>query len=94
MPSPPLLAESHRFSMIFFLSSGCCSSLRWKKEYRQEEGWEAESGVQGEEVAHMNGVEMDVKCGQDLSLEPNVSVMKCARNRTTCARSFAVLRKR
>ena len=31
MPSPPLLAESHRFSMIFLLSSGCCSSLRWKR---------------------------------------------------------------
>ena len=31
MPSPPLLAESHRFSMIFLLSSSCCSSLKWKK---------------------------------------------------------------
>ena len=31
-------------------------------------------------------VEMDVKCGQD-STRNNVSVMKCARNRITCARS-------
>ena len=34
----------------------------------------------------MYGVEMDVKCGQDSTLA-NVSVMKCARNKTTCARS-------
>ena len=33
--SPPLLAESHRFSMTFLLSSGCCSSLRWKKGKRK-----------------------------------------------------------
>ena len=31
MPSHPLLAELRRFSMNFLLSSGCCSSLRWKK---------------------------------------------------------------
>ena len=30
-----LLAESHKFSMIFLLSSGCCSSLRWKKGKRK-----------------------------------------------------------
>ena len=61
MPSPPLVAESHRFSMNFLLSSGCSSSLRWKKGKRktgQEEGWEVESGVQGEEVAHMDGMWM------------------------------------
>ena len=34
-PSPPLVAESHRFSMIFLLSSGCCSSLKWKKGKRK-----------------------------------------------------------
>ena len=47
--------------MIFLLSSGCCSSLRWKKgreEEGQEESWEVESGVQGEEVAHMDGMWM------------------------------------
>ena len=31
----PLLAESHKFSMIFLSSSGCCSSLRWKKGKRK-----------------------------------------------------------
>ena len=31
----PLVAELHRFSMIFLLSSGCCSSLRWKKGKRK-----------------------------------------------------------
>ena len=46
-----------------------------EKEDRQEESWEEDSGVQGEEVAHMDGMWM------------TVSVMKCARNRTTCARS-------
>ena len=35
----------------------------------------------------MYGVEMDVKCGQDSNLSQSVSVMKCPRNRTTCARS-------
>ena len=35
MPSHPLLAESHRLSMIFLLSSGCCSLLRWKKGKRK-----------------------------------------------------------
>ena len=35
----------------------------------------------------MYGVEMDVKCGQDSNLSQNESVMKCARNKTTCARS-------
>ena len=29
-----------------------------KEEDRQEEGWEVESGVQGEEVAHMDGMWM------------------------------------
>ena len=58
------------------------------KEDRQEEGWEVESGVQGEEVAHMDGMWMTVSgVRARLELEPNVSVMKCARNRTTCARS-------
>ena len=42
MTSHPLLAESHRFSMFFLLSSGCCSSLRWKEGDRQEEGREVE----------------------------------------------------
>ena len=30
-----MLAESHKFSMIILLSSGCCSSLRWKKVKRK-----------------------------------------------------------
>ena len=42
MPSPPLLAESHRLSMIFLLSSGCCSSLRWKKGKRKTDRRKAE----------------------------------------------------
>ena len=61
MPSPPLLAESHRFSMIFLLSSGCCSSLRveeGEEEDKQEEGEEVNGGCQGEEVAHMDGMWM------------------------------------
>ena len=48
MPSLPFVAELRRFSMNFLLSSGCCSSLRWKKgeeEEGQEESWEVESGV-------------------------------------------------
>ena len=59
-----------------------------EEEDRQEEGWEVESGVQGEEVAHMDGMWMTMsEVRSRLELEPNVSVMKCARNKTTCARS-------
>ena len=47
MPSPPLVAESHRFSMIFSLSSGCCSSLRWKKREKEDRREEREE-VKGE----------------------------------------------
>ena len=78
MSSPPLLAESHRFSMIFLLSSGCYSSLRWKKGKRKTDrrkAGELESGVQGEEVAHMDGMWMTVsEVRAKLELEPNVSV--------------------
>ena len=72
MPSPQFAAEWRRFSMIFLLSSGCCSSRRWQKGKRkkgQEECWEVESGVQGEEVAHMDGVWMTVS-GVRTRLEP------------------------
>ena len=70
-----MLAESHRFSMNFLLSSGCCSSLRWKKgeeQDRQEECWEVESGEdQGEEVAHMDGMWMTMsEVRSRLELEP------------------------
>ena len=53
MPSLPLVAESHKFSMIFLLSSGCCSSLRWKKgeeEKGQGEGEEVKRGNQVQET--------------------------------------------
>ena len=33
----PFAAEWRRFSMNFLLSSGCCSSLRWKKEKRKKD---------------------------------------------------------
>ena len=76
-----------RFSMNFLLSSGCCSSLRWKKGKKdRRNAGEVESGDQGEEVAHMDGMEMDVKRCKTQTCA-NVSVMKCARNNTTCARS-------
>ena len=42
-----------------------------EKEDRQEEGWEVESGVQGEEVAHMDGMWMTVSgVRARLELEP------------------------
>ena len=60
-----------------------------EEEEGQEESWEVESGVQGEELAHMDGMWMTVSGVRTrLELEPNVSVMKCARNKTTCARSM------
>ena len=46
-----------------------------EEEDRQEEGCEVESGVQGEEVAHMDGMWMTVSGVRTrLELEPNVSV--------------------
>ena len=42
-----------------------------EKEDRQEESWEVESGVQGEEVAHMDGMWMTVSgVRARLELEP------------------------
>ena len=42
-----------------------------EEEDRQEEGWEVESGVQGEEVAHMDGMWMTVSgVRARLELEP------------------------
>ena len=42
-----------------------------EKEDRQEEGWEVESGFQGEEVAHMDGMWMTVsEVRTRLELEP------------------------
>ena len=84
--------------MNFLLSSGCCSSQRWKKgeEDRQEEGWEVESGVGRvkETTTHVYGIEMDVK-GARLKLDPNVSVMKmCKEQDYVRTLSCAVLRKR
>ena len=74
MSSPPLLAESHRLSMIFLLSSSCCSSLRWKKGKRKTDrrkAGEVESGVQGEEVAHMDDMWMTMSgVRARLELEP------------------------
>ena len=43
-----------------------------EEEDRQEEGWEVESGVQGEEVAHMDGMWMTVTRRKEL--EPDVSM--------------------
>ena len=54
-----------------------------EEEEGQEESKEVESGVQGEEVAHMDGMWMNVsEVRTRLELEPNVSVMKCERNKT------------
>ena len=66
--------------MIFLLSSGCCSSLRWKKgeeEDRQEEGCEVESGEDQREERTLTWVAMqmgEVKVRRRLKLEPNVSM--------------------
>ena len=81
MPSPPLLAESHRISMIFLLSSACCSSLRWKKgeeENRQEEG---------EEINHMDGHDDGREVRTRLKLEPNVSSVDEMRTRNKIVRA-------
>ena len=61
MPSPPLVAESHRFYMNFFVELRLllvAEVEEGEEEDRQEEGWEVESGVQGEEIAHMDGMWM------------------------------------
>ena len=86
MSSPPfadLLVEL-RLLLVAEVEEG-------EEEDRQEEGWEVESGVQGEEVAHMDGMWMTVsEVRARLELEANVSVMKCAKNKTTCARSVVL----
>ena len=59
-----------------------------EEEDRQEEGWEVESGVgrvKERQPCGWRGDGCEVRAR--FKLEPNVSVMKCARNRTTCARS-------
>ena len=71
MPSFPLLAESHRFSMIFLLSSGCCSSLRWKKgkrktDRRKVKRKKEEVKVNQRDNAHMD--DMWMRCGQGSNL--------------------------
>ena len=60
-----------------------------EKEDRQEEGEEVKGGSQVEEITTTWMAMMMTVSGvrARLELEPNVSVMKCARNRTTCARS-------
>ena len=96
MPSHPLLAESHRFSMFFFLSSGCCSSLKveGRGRGRQTGGrlgsreWRRSS----QRETTMYGVEMDVKCWQDLS-QCECDEM-CKEQNYVRTLSCAVLRKR
>ena len=91
MPSPPVvggvakvfhdLLVELRLLLVAEVEEG-------EEEDRQEEGWEVESGVQGEEVAHMDGMWTTMsEVRSRLELEPKMSVMKCARNKTTCARS-------
>ena len=67
-----------------------------EKEDSQEEGEEIKGGSQVEEITTTWMAMMMTVSGVQarLELDPNVSVMKCARNRTTCALSCAVLRKR
>ena len=62
-----------------------------EEEDRQEEGEEVKGGSQVEETTTTWMAMMMTVSGvrARLELEPNVSVMKCARNRTTCARSVA-----
>ena len=60
-----------------------------EEEEGQEESWEVESGVQGEEVAHMDGIHMTVR-RRSARLEPNLRVMKCAREVKLCAHSCAL----
>ena len=59
--------------MIFLLSSGCCSSLRWKKGKRQTWGrWRGKKRKsKWREVAHMDGMWMTVSgVRAKLELEP------------------------
>ena len=74
MPPPPLLAEvaqvfhdllvELRLLLVAEVEEG-------EKEDRQEEGWEVYGGVQGEEVAHMDGMWMTVSgVRARLELEP------------------------
>ena len=60
-PHPRWSRSMHRFSMIFWLSSGCCSSLRWKKGKRktgQEDSLEVDKRRKinvEETTTHMDG---------------------------------------
>ena len=58
--------------MNFLLSSGCCSSLRWKKGKKdRRNAGEVKGGSQGEEVAHMDGMWMTMSgVRARLELEP------------------------
>ena len=60
-----------------------------EEEDRQEEGEEVKRGSQVEETTTTWTAMMMTVSGvrARLELEPNVSVMKCARNMTTCAHS-------
>ena len=63
-----------------------------EEEEGQEENWEVESGEDHREERTVTWMvmqmdEVKVKVRTRLELEPNVSVMKCARNKNTCARS-------
>ena len=83
------------FSMIFLLSSSCCSSLRWKKGKRksgQEEGEEVEEGSQVEEKTnHMDDHGDGVKVRTRLELEPKyVSVMRMYKEQGLRARASVV----
>ena len=64
----PLLAKSHRFSTFFLSSSGCCSSLRWKKgtDRRKAEKQRVEE-VESKRNNHVDGHGDGVK-GARLSL--------------------------
>ena len=58
-----------------------------EEEDRQEEGEEVKGGSQVQETTWMAMMMTVSGKRARLELEPNVSVMKCARNRTTCASS-------
>ena len=70
MPSLPLVAELHRFSMILWLSSGCCSSLKWEKGKgktdRRKLGSRKWSRSSQRDNAHLD--DMWMRCGQGSNL--------------------------
>ena len=74
MSSPPSLAESHRLSMTFLSSSGCCSSLRWKKGKRKTDrrkaGKQRVEQVESKRDNHSRVWHGDGVKGARLNLEP------------------------